>query len=276
MLWLVLRTAILLYLGLVLLLVLAQSYLVYHPIRSIGVRPDQCGMPCETVSFQTSDGVKLSAWFIPTRGAKGTLLLCHGNSGNISYDIDTCGIFQRLGFSVLAFDYRGYGESEGSPSERGTYRDVEAAWDYLVNDRKIPPGQILVLGRSLGGPIAAWVAREHTPGALILESTFSSVADAANTGPFRAFPVRLLCRFGYRTAEYVRQVKCPVLVIHSPEDEIVRFELGRRLFEAANEPKEFLEISGTHNEGFILSGPRYVDGLRAFISNHFRGNGDSQ
>jgi len=274
MLWSALLIGVLVYLGLLVLLVVAQPYLVYHPIRTMEVRPDQFGMPSEQVSIRTSDGVKLSAWFIPTQGARGTVILCHGNSGNISYDIDTFGIFQRLGFNTLAFDYRGYGESEGSPSERGTYRDAEAAWNYLVNGRNIPASQILVMGRSLGGPIAAWLAKEHPPRALILESTFTSVADAAaSTGLFRVFPVRLLCRFGYRTAEYVREVKCPVLVIHSPEDELVRFELGRRLFDAANEPKEFLEISGTHNEGFITSGARYVDGLRAFLSKHVAGSG---
>ena len=170
---------------------------------------------------------------------------------------------------VFIFDYRGYGQSEGKPSESGTYRDAEAAWQYLVEERKVDPNRIIIFGRSLGGAVATWQARNHTPVALILESTFTSVPDiGAKYYPF--LPVRLLSRFKYDTAEYLKGVNCPVLIVHSPDDEMMPFSHGQRLFEIAKEPKGFLEISGSHNEGFIISGKRYEEGLNAFISEHAR------
>jgi len=195
------------------------------------------------------------------------ILFCHGNAGNISHRLESIQIFHRLGLNVFIFDYRGYGRSEGKPSEIGTYRDVEAVWQYLVEERQVSPNRIVVFGRSLGGAVAAWSANRHTPGALILESAFTSVPDiAAKLYPY--LPVRLLSRFKYNTAEYLDEVDCPVLIVHSREDEIMPFSHGKQLFERARGPKEFLEISGTHNEGFITSEKRYIEGLNTFISEY--------
>ena len=245
--------------------------------------PDQYGMQYEDLTLTTEDGVKISAWYVhapePAKGQADSIpassdsaqqsgdvvLFCHGNGQNISFRLESVRIFHNMGLSVLIFDYRGYGRSEGSPSEEGTYADARAAWDYLVHTRKIPPPRIIVFGRSLGGAVAAHVAKEHAPKALILESTFTSVPDyASDIYPF--LPVRLLCRFSYDTHSIIGDVPCPVLIVHSPEDEIVDFSYGRRLFEAASEPKEFLEITGSHNSGFLTSRATYTDGLKSFLA----------
>ena len=249
-----------------------QSNYVYYPERILTTDPGNIGLSFENVSFETTDGVKLSGWFIPCEGARGVILFCHGNAGNICHRLDSIQKFHQLGLDVFIFDYRGYGQSEGKPSESGTYRDADAAWRYLVEERRANSDKIIIFGRSLGGAVAAWQARSHTPGALILESTFTSVPDiAAKLYPY--LPVKLMSRFKYDTVGYLEGVNCPVLIVHSPNDEMMPFSHGQRLFETAKEPKEFLEISGSHNEGFITSGKRYEEGLNAFISEYLPPNG---
>ena len=249
------------------LLFIFQSHYVYYPQRVLQADPGSIGLHFENVSFETSDGVRLSGWFVPGDNARGVILFCHGNAGNISHRLDSIQLFHRLGLDVFIFDYRGYGRSEGKPTEHGTYKDAEAAWRYLVETRQVNPDQIIVFGRSLGGAIASWLAQTHPPGALILESTFTSLPDIAAT-LYPYLPVRWLSRFEYNTAEYLGSVDCPVLIVHSRDDEIMPFRHGRQLFELAGEPKTFLEISGTHNEGFITSGRHYQEALNAFILKH--------
>ena len=255
------------YIGLVTILMVFQSHFIYFPEREITVTPAEIGLSYEAVCFETADGVKLSGWFVPAERSRGVVLFCHGNAGNISHRLESVQVFHRLGLITFIFDYRGYGQSEGKPTEQGTYLDAEAAWRYLVQKQQVDPTEIIIFGRSLGGAIAAWLARDHPPKALIIESTFTSVRDiGAELYPY--LPVRLLSRFDYNAMDYLRQVNCPVLIVHSRDDEMVSFSHGRRLFEAANEPKEFLEIAGTHNEGFMTSAKRYEDGLDSFISAH--------
>ncbi|MEE9399510.1 MAG: alpha/beta hydrolase, partial [Dehalococcoidales bacterium] len=244
-----------------------QSHYIYYPESTLLDDPGRIGLHFETVSFENMEGLKLSGWFIPGDGARGIVLFCHGNGGNISHRLESIQVFHRLGLDVFIFDYRGYGQSEGKPTEYGTYKDAEAAWRYLVEERQVDASEIIIFGRSLGGAVAAWLARGHMPGALILESTFTSIPDvAAKMYPY--LPVRLLLRFKYNTAEYLSGVKCPVLIVHSRDDEVMAFGHGRRLFEVAKEPKKFLEITGTHNEGFLTSGKDYEEGLNTFISTY--------
>jgi fermentation-respiration switch protein FrsA (DUF1100 family) len=242
-----------------------QSHYVYYPEGELIADPSIIGLEFESVHFEAEDGVKLHGWFIPADDAKGVVLFCHGNAGNISHRLDSIKIFHRLGLDVFIFDYRGYGQSEGSPTEEGTYQDAEAAWRYLTETRQVEPSQVIIFGRSLGGAVAAWLAQSHQPGALILESTFTSLPEAA-ASHYPYLPLRFLLRFQYPTAEYLARIDCPVLIVHSRNDEIMPFSHGQRLFEMAGEPKEWLEISGTHNEGFITSGKLYEQGLEAFIS----------
>lgn len=255
------------YLGMIFLGCTCQSKLVYQPTRQIEAVPRDYGLDYEDVSFRTDDGVKLAAWYIPADKSKNVILCCHGNGGNISHRLDTISTFHQMGLSVLMFDYRGYGQSDGSPSEEGTYKDVAAAWEYLVETRKISADRIILFGRSLGGAVAAHQADKKPPAAIILESTFTSLADsAADIYPF--FPVRWLCRYDYDTKDIISGIKCPVLIVHSRDDDIIPFSHGEELFKTAAEPKQFLEITGPHNGGFISSGKVYTDGLKAFLSKY--------
>ena len=274
-LWAIVRILALVYVGLGVIVFLFQSRFIYFPHRKLEGTPEDIGLPYEEVHFSAGDGVKLHGWFVSARfvsarrGGKalGAVLFCHGNAGNISHRLVSIEQFTRLGLDVFIFDYRGYGRSEGKPSEKGTYLDAEAAWDYLARQRGIAPERIVVFGRSLGGAVAARIARDRRPAAVIVESAFTSVPDmAARVLPI--FPVRLLSRFRYNTAEHVAAASCPVLVVHSPDDEMIPFNHGERIFQAAGEPKEFLQMTGSHNEGFLLTGQAYERGLERFISRH--------
>jgi uncharacterized protein len=268
--------AVVSYLGIASFLAIFQSGFIYFPERRIDATPNSLGLSYEEIVLRTEDGVRISAWYVPASGNRGTVLFCHGNGGNISHRLDSISIFNRLGLNVLIFDYRGYGMSEGSPDEQGTYRDAETAYRYLVNDKKCDPRRIIVFGRSLGGAVAAWLAERHAAGMLILESAFASIPDiAADLYPW--LPVRLLTLYQYRTVDYVKGVRCPILVIHSPDDEMIPLSHGLQIYAAAGEPKSFMEISGGHNDGFLKTGKSYEEGLDAFISGWLnRGNGGSE
>jgi fermentation-respiration switch protein FrsA (DUF1100 family) len=246
----------------------AQAKLIYYPnvpSRKLTANPGDAGLHYESVTLSTSDHVKLHGWFIPAQDEKGFLLFFHGNAGNISHRLDSLKIFHDLGLSVLIIDYRGYGLSQGSVSEHGTYLDAEAAWSYLTESRKIPAQEIVVFGRSLGAAVAANIAARNTPGALILESAFTSIPDmGAKLYPF--FPVRVLSRFKYDTKKALQSVSCPVLIIHSRDDMIIPFDNGLQLYKSSSEPKRFLEIHGDHNGGFLESGKVYTDNIREFIA----------
>ncbi len=247
-------------------LLLLQPKLLYRPVREISLTPAALGLRYEEVTFGSTDGVELTGWYVPVKDAPFTILLCHGNGGNLSHLLDSLLPFHGLGLSCFAFDYRGYGRSVGRPTEAGTYLDAQAAYDWLRGAKGLLPEQIVLLGRSLGGSIAARLAGRVPCRALVVESAFTSYPDmAARLFPY--LPVRLFARFLYRydTLAYLREVHCPVLVIHSRDDELVPFELGVRLFEAAHEPKRFVEIVGSHNEGFLLSGDAYKEAWRKWL-----------
>ena len=266
----ILFVCLVLYTALALFLYFTQERHVYFPTRPIGATPEHVGIAYERVSFRSADNVALTGWFVGVSRPRGTVLFCHGNGGNISYLLETVKLFSALEYNLLVFDYRGYGESDGTPTEEGTYLDAEAAWDYLVKQRGILPSSIVLMGRSLGGGVATWLAQRHAPQALILESTFTSLADiAAEVYPY--FPVRWLLRFRYSTLDRIADVRCPVLVIHSRADEIVSFRHGWALFGAAREPKVFLEIQGGHNEGFLISADRYAAGIKDFLARQTAG-----
>jgi fermentation-respiration switch protein FrsA (DUF1100 family) len=223
----------------------------------------------EEVTFETEDGKQLFGWFLPANDTSPVLLFSHGNAGNIGTRLKSLEVFHNLGLSIFTYDYRGYGDSEGTPSENGTYLDAEAAWEHLVEERGISEDRLIIFGRSLGGAVSAWLAEKHTPKALILESTFTSFDDfASDLAPF--LPIGLLSRFDYNTEEHVGAVDCPVLIIHSRDDETVPFDHGQSLFESAKAPKVFLEVSGDHNTGFLSSRDTYEAGIDAFVSAYVR------
>ena len=244
---------------------LLQDKMIYQPWGEITATPSRIGLGFENISFEASDGVRLHGWFIPAADPSGrALLFFHGNAGNISHRLESIMIFHDLGFDVLIFDYRGYGKSEGRPSEEGLYRDGRAAFDFLV-ERGYTRDRVVVFGRSLGGAVAARVSLEKFPGALVLESSFTSLADMAKKVA-RFFPVRRLLKSEYPTESILGGIRCPVLVVHSPDDEIIPFSQGMKLYEAVTGPKAFFEIKGDHNGGFILTGEAYRKGLKEFLS----------
>lgn len=256
--------AVLLYILAMLKLYRGQRRRLYRPAREIITTPDVCGFEYQGHTLTTEDGVNLDSWFVPKPGASAVLMLFHGNTRNISHCLDSVEMFHTLGYSVFLFDYRGYGRSEGAPDERGTYRDAEAAWRFLTGPLGVPPERIIMLGRSLGAAIASWLAVRHRPRALVLESTFTSVPDiAAELHPL--LPARLLSRYEYPVKHHLRAVDCPVLIVHSREDELIPFRHGRALYDLAGEPKDFLEIGGLHYSGFRTSGTMYVEGLARFL-----------
>ena len=252
------------YLALVLLVYFAQPHLVYFPDKQLSSTPKTIGLDYTTVSIATSDGETLHGWQVTAADAKGTVLFLHGNAGNISHRIYYLTMFKRLGYNTLLFDYRGYGQSSGTPSESGTYLDAQAAWRYLTATQGIAPGQIVLFGESLGGAVAAWLAAREKPGLLVLASTFTSVPDlAAEFYPF--LPVRWISRFDYNTLQSLQAVSCPVFIAHSPHDEIIPFEHGQRLFQAVSGAKQFLPLDGGHNTGFIFMQPAWKKSLGAFM-----------
>lgn len=256
------------YLAFLARLYLTQAEKIYNPESEIKATPDQAGFDYEDISIKTSDDITLHGWFIPRRDSRRVMLFFHGNTGNISDCVDTINIFYDLGFNTLMFDYRGYGQSEGHTNEKGTYRDAEAAWLYLTKQRGFAPYNIVVLGRSLGAAIASWLVTQHTPAALIIESTFTSAPDVAAEMHPRHPVVRFLTRYQYPVIENIKKIHCPVLVVHSKDDSAILPHHGHKLYDTAREPKQYLEIIGEHNKGYLISGELYVNGLTSFITRH--------
>lgn len=257
------------YVALAALLFVFQSRLIYFPEmgRTDKGTPAQLRLAFEDVRIATADGETLHGWFVPAAAARATVLFLHGNAGSIVHRLEWLPMFQRLGLSVLLVDYRGFGASTGSPSEAGTYADAEAAWRHLTADRRIPPERIVVFGESLGGAVAARLAASATPGALVLHSAFTSAPDlAADLYPF--LPARLLTRFRYDTLGAVQASRGPLLVAHSPQDEIVPVAHGRRLLDAAPGPKQWLELAGSHNDGFIFVRAEWAHQFDEFLRRH--------
>ena len=251
-----------------------QPNLLYFPdmpTRQIQATPEVIGLEYESLTLTSSDDEQLDAWFIPADPARGTVLFCHGNAGNISHRLDSIRIFNDLGLSVLIFDYRGYGQSTGRPTEKGTYKDADAAWQYLVEQRGTQPENIILFGRSLGASIAADLATRQPAAGVILESAFTSVPDIA-TQLYPWLPVRWLSRYQYNNLKKMADIHSPVLIVHSRNDEIIPYSNGKRLYTVANEPKLFLELRGGHNDGFMVSGDSYIRGLKTFLNNDLDNN----
>ncbi|MDW8308547.1 MAG: alpha/beta hydrolase [Verrucomicrobiales bacterium] len=222
---------------------------VYHPTRTLEATPDVLGRPYEEAQFRASDGVALHGWFFPAEAgserARFAFLICHGNGGNISHRLELCDALLRTGASVFVFDYRGYGRSGGRPSEEGTYQDAQAAHDWL-RQRGYEGGCILPYGESLGGAVAAELALRERVGGIVLQGTFTSIAEVG-AELFPWLPVRWINTIRYDTRQKLGRVSVPVLVLHSREDELVAFHHGERNFAAARGPKLFRELRGGHN-----------------------------
>jgi len=237
---------------------------LYFPDRTMSATPGVYRLVYEDLHLLATDGTKIHGWYMPGTSPL-TILLCHGNAGNISHRLDKAMRLHSIGVGLLFFDYRGYGLSEGSATELGTYQDAEAAYRYLVEIKRLKPDKIIFYGESLGCAVATEMAIRHPAAGLILESPFTStVAMARRIFPW--LPVRWIVRYRYDNLSKIPKIKMPLLILHSPQDEIVPFAMGQELFVAAPSPKYFVELVGDHNEGYAEAGDRYNAAVKEFLS----------
>lgn len=267
----VLAVAAALYVALLLLLRLAEPSLVYAPgsSRSLTPPPAALGLAPQRVEIRTADGVTLVAWVMraPGGAAERWLLMCHGNGGNLSeagrphHYADLRG----LGLNLLAFDYRGYGESGGAPSEEGLYRDADAAWRYLTDSLRVPPDRIVLFGHSLGSAVAVELATRVRAAGLILDGALTSVTERAQDAyPF--VPVRWIARSRYPSIDRIGGLTLPKLFLHARADEVIPFAYGRRLYEAAPSPKTFVALAGGHADAFERDSAAYFGAIARFLA----------
>lgn len=266
--WPIARALLLAALLTILLIRLFEDRLVFFPnLYATGEwDPAQYGVRVEDVQFTTSDGVRLHAWWGASAGAAHTVVYFHGNAGNLTNRIDNIGFLQQLPVNVLAVDYRGYGKSQGRPSERGIYLDAQAAYDYLTRERGIPAQQIVALGQSLGTAAAVDLATQRPLAGLILEAGFPSARRVAQRTQF--IPgIAYVIRTRFDSAAKLKQIRVPVLVAHCREDPVLPFVLGEELFAAANQPKTFVAYAGVCHEPLFAAAPDdYAAKLRAFFA----------
>ena len=250
-------------------LVSCERRIIYHPHKypEGNWNSSSSSVSREDVHFTASDGVRLHGWYIPSAGAKATLLWFHGNAGNITHRLGNIEMLKPLNLNIFIFDYRGYGKSEGEPDEKGIYSDSQAAYDWLVKVKNILPGEIILFGRSLGGICAVEVASGNSAAGLILESVFPSAGKMAEK-IFPVLPLGGAIKSRFDAISKVPDLKLPKLFIHGTQDEIVPYKLGRELFSVAADPKEFYDIQGAgHNDTFLVGGAGYFNALGQFIKN---------
>ncbi|MGH0033330.1 MAG: alpha/beta hydrolase [Myxococcota bacterium] len=239
--------------------------LIFQPTRGVDLTPAELGVAGEEVWIDTEDGVRIHGFWLPGDAEPArAILFFHGNAGNASWRLPNAAELVRLGAHVLLLDYRGYGRSEGTPSEEGLYADARAGLRHLTGERGIPESRVVVFGRSLGGAVAVDLARDRPLAGVILESTFTSVRDIAATmvGP----PGRWLAGDSFDSASKIDALRAPLLSLHGDRDRIIRPRLGRRLFEAAPGPKEFDTIAGAgHNDVVAVGGAPYFARIGRFL-----------
>ncbi len=236
--------------------------LVFFPSPDVGEPP----RGASELWLRAADGPRLHAWYIQPPGSTATLLWSHGNGGNIADRADVLLAFAARGLGVLAYDYRGYGRSEGTPTEAGVYLDAEAAYDAL-RQRDVAASRLVCFGESLGGAVSIHLATRRPCAAVAVVSAFTNLHDVARVhyGPFA-----MLAGDRFDSSARIASLSVPFFAVHGDRDEIIPFDLGERLFALAREPKTFLRVRGAgHND--IFDDPAVIDGVVAFVSAHVRG-----
>lgn len=224
--------------------------LLYFPSREILETPADAGLGFDELEFQTRDGERVHAWWIAgQRPSRGHVLFCHGNAGNIGGRVLDAALLAGAGFDVLLFDYRGYGRSTGRPDELGTYRDARAARAALRRQSGVDRDRVFYLGESLGGAVALALAVEHPPRGLILQSTFTSIRDAARA--LHPFIPAALIPDAYPSLRRIGRLSAPLLVLHGDRDETVPLDQGQALFEAASERKRIRVFGGLGHDDLV-------------------------
>ena len=228
------------------------------------------GLPLEDIWFSSADGTKLFGWYAEQGATSGVVLWCHGNAGNIINRLENLRALYRTGLSVFIFDYRGYGRSQGAPSEEGLYQDAIGAYDYLTRTRMIRSERIVIFGRSLGASVAAELASHKPAAGLILESCFPSI-EAVAKFHYGGLPVHWLLGAEFRLIDRLPQLSLPKLIIHGDQDDIIPLELGQQVFEAAKPPKSFYVIKGAdHNNTYHVGGEPYFERVASFVQSAVR------
>ena len=264
--------SVLIILFIMILLKFIEKGLIFHPDKgNDSITPDAYGIEYDDVTFRTEDGLNLHGWFVPGKKSSPdedlhTLLWFHGNAGNINHRLGNIKMLhERVPVNVFIIDYRQYGRSEGKISEKGTYIDARAALAHLHSQKEINQEKIIFFGRSLGSAVAVELALKEKCRALILETPFTSILEMGKKlYPF--LPVSLLLKTKYDSLSKIRNIKVPILIMHGDKDDLVPFEHGKRLYDMANEPKEFYTIPGAgHNDTHIVGGDEYFDVIRSFV-----------
>jgi fermentation-respiration switch protein FrsA (DUF1100 family) len=239
---------------------------LYFPLKTIEANPGDIGLYYEDIIVTTGDGVDINLWYIPADRPAATIIFCHGNGGNISHRLEKIRLLNGIGLNVLIFDYRGYGSSGGSPSEEGLYLDASAVFGYLVNIRMVPSDRLILYGESLGAAVAIDLAGKYDVAGIIIEGGFSSVKEMAK----RIFPFvpGFIYKSRFDSLSGIRNVNVPKLFFHAGEDEIVPLELGRKIYDAASGPKEFVQINGGHNDSFLVSEEMYLREIESFTERY--------
>jgi uncharacterized protein len=258
--------AFLLVLGTFFLVRYIEKQSMFFPMNEVFSTPDAVGLPYESVFFKTQDNLKIHAWFLPAASQveeKNVVLFCHGNAGNISHRVEKLHILHELDISIFIFEYRGYGQSEGKPSEGGLYKDAAAGYQWLISEKGYRPEQIIVYGESIGGAVAIDLASRVQVSAVITEEAFTSIRGMVKA----LYPVLppFMVKTRMDSLSKLRQVDVPKLFIHAPEDEIVPFWMGKELYEKAKPPKKFLQVRGSHNSAFYESRDKILQGIRDFF-----------
>jgi hypothetical protein len=258
-----LRIAVLVYIGLAGVMMFAENRLLFFPTRYPVGNWKPPGLTIEDAWFDASDGARLHGWFVPCENPRAVILFAHGNGGNLTDRTDMLRVLHdRMRSSVMIFDYRGYGRSVGLPTEQGILADGRAARKWLAARAGIPESQIVMMGESLGGGVAVDLAATDGARGLILENTFSSLPDAAATH-YPWLPVHWLMRAQLNSAKKIPNYHGPLLQVHGDSDQIVPFAIGKKLFDAANEPKQLVVIpGGGHNDPQT---PEFLRAMDEFI-----------
>jgi fermentation-respiration switch protein FrsA (DUF1100 family) len=246
--------------GLLALMYVAQRALMYFP-EAVRTAPADANFPqAEEITLTAADGTRILAWHVAPRAGKPLVLYFHGNGGALQHRVPRFAPLVADGTGLLALSYRGYGGSEGSPSENGFIADAIALYDFAR--ARYPADKIVLWGESIGGGVALAVAAQKPVSALILEAPFSSAVDVG-AGAYPFVPVRLLMKDQFRSDLRIKQVKAPLLVMHGAADNVVPIALGEKLFALASEPKRFVRfVRGGHND---LDDHGALDTARTFL-----------